>query len=269
MTGFLKPRATVLGCEFAGEVASLGPGVTWFEEGQRVFGYVEGPFGAHAEYLVVPQNRSIATIPDGVSYAQAAAATEGGHYALLSLRAAGIGPGTSVLVYGATGAIGSAAVQLAKAEGASVTAVCAGPHMDMVSGLGADRCIDYTTEDFTADDERYDLVYDAVGKVTFGRCKPLLKDGGCFVSSELGPWAQNAFLAIAGRFTKGTRVLFAFPTHDRAMMEYFADLLASGDFRPLIDRHYPLDDIVEAYRYVGSGQKLGNVIIDVVPPANG
>jgi len=119
------------------------------------------------------------------------------------------------------------------------------------SGLGADRCIDYTTEDFTADDERYDLVYDAVGKVTFGRCKPLLKDGGCFVSSELGPWAQNAFLAIAGRFTKGTRVLFAFPKHDRTMMEYFADLLASGDFRPLIDRHYPLDDIVEV-RPVGS-----------------
>ena len=272
VTGLFKPRATVLGCEFAGEVAAVGPGVTWFDEGQRVFGYVEGPFGAHAEYLVVPQNRSVATIPDNVDYATAAAATEGAHYALLSLQDAGIGPGSSVLVYGATGAIGSASVQLAKAAGASVTAVCEGRHIDLVSGLGADRCLDYTVEDFAAVEQRndrvYDLVHDAVGKVTFGHCKPLLTDHGCFVSSELGPWAQNLFFAIGGRFTKGRRVLFSVPKHDRKMIEYFAGLLESGEFRPLIDRHYRLDDIVDAYRYVGSGQKLGNVIIDVVPPGD-
>lgn len=272
VTGLFKPRATVLGCEFAGEVAAIGPGVTRLNEGQRVFGYVEGPFGAHAEYLVVPQNGSVATIPDNVDYATAAAATEGAHYALLSLQGAGIGPGSSVLVYGATGGIGSASVQLAKSMGASVTAVCAGPHMELVRDLGADRCLDYTVEDFAAVEQRnghvYDLVHDAVGKVTFGHCKPLLTDHGYFVSSELGPWAQNLFFALGGRFTKGKRVLFAVPTHDRQMMEYFAGLLESGEFRPLIDRHYPLDDIVEAYRYVGSGQKLGNVIIDVVLPGD-
>ena len=263
VTGITKPRATILGCEFAGEVAAVGRDVAWFDAGDRIFGYVEGPFGGHAEYLVVPQNGSVAKIPEGIGYAQAAAATEGAHYALGFVRAAGIESGSSVLVNGATGAIGSAAVQLAKVDGAEVTAVCPGPLVDRVTAIGADRCIDYTTEDFTKDDRRYDVIIDAVGKTTFRRCKHLLKRNGCFMSSELGPWAQNALLAIVSRFRGGKRVLFPLPRHDRKMVEYLASLLEAGTFKPMIDRHFDLDDIVDAYHYVATGQKIGNVIIDV------
>lgn len=267
VTGLFKPRATTLGCEFSGVVEALGPGATSFEVGQRIFGYVEGPFGGHAEYLTVPHDGSVAAIPDGISFAQAAAATEGAHYAVMYIRAAKLGPDSSILINGGTGGIGSAAVQLAKVNGASVTAVCPGLHIDLVRGIGADRCIDYLAEDFTADDETYDVVFDAVGKSTFGQCKRLLKPDGRFYSCELGPWAQNVFLPVITRFTGGPRVYFPLPRHNQRMIERFANQLASSEFRPLIDRHYPLDDIVDAYRYVETGEKIGNVIIDVVPEA--
>ncbi len=262
-TGLTRPRATILGNEFAGVVEAVGRGVTAFEVGDRVFGYNEGPFGAHAEYLSIPQGGSLATMPANVTYEQAAASTEGSHYALSHIRAAKIGSGQDVLVNGASGAIGSAAVQLLKTLGATVTAVCDRDNAELVRGLGADRVIDYMAEDFTNDDQMYDVVLDSVGKSSFGRCKRLLKPGGVYISSELGPLAQNPFLALIAPLHGGKKVLFPIPKHDQEMVGYFRGLIQSGKFKPVIDRTYPLDQIVEAYRYVETGRKIGNVVISL------
>ena len=171
-----------------------------------------------------------------------------------------------MLVNGATGAIGSAAVQLLKGLGAQVTAVCDTDHVALVSGLGADRVIDYTREDFTQDEQKYDVVLDAVGKSTFGRCRRLLKPGGLYSSSELGPFCQNPVLALVTALLPGKTVIFAFPRDNQAIVKHLKDLIESGTFRPVIDRRYRLDQIVEAYRYVETGQKIGNVVIEVGPP---
>ena len=261
--GLGRPRATILGNEFAGQVVALGSGVTRFALGDRVFGYNEGRFGAHAEYLVMPQDGPLATIPAGVDYQQAAPGIEGSHYALSVIRAATVRPGQDALVNGATGGIGSAAVQLIKALGATVTGVCDAEHLEVVRGLGADHVIDYTTADFTKDGRTYDVVIDAVGKSSFGACKPILRDGGSYLSSELGPFWQNPLLALVTPLLRGRKVLFPIPRQNQEIVEYVKGLMQAGTFRPLIDRHYRLDEIVEAYRYVDSGQKIGNVVIDV------
>jgi NADPH:quinone reductase-like Zn-dependent oxidoreductase len=198
-----------------------------------------------------------------VTYEEAAPSTEGSHYALAHIRGAKIARGQDVLVYGATGAIGSAAVQLLKSLGVTVTAVCATDHMDLVKGLGADRVIDYTTEDFTNDEQTYDVVLDSVGKSSLSQCRPLLKPAGIYISSELGPHAQNPFLALIAPLQRGKRVMFPIPKHDQEMMVHFRELIESGQFKPVIDRTYRLDEIVEAYRYVETGQKIGNVVITV------
>jgi NADPH:quinone reductase-like Zn-dependent oxidoreductase len=262
-TGLTRPRATVLGNEFAGVVDAVGSAVTSFKVGDQVFGYNEGPFGAHAEYMSIPQAGSLATMPANVTYEQAAASTEGSHYALSHIRAAKIQSGQDVLVYGATGAIGSAAVQLLKSLGANVTAVCDTDNVELVRGLGADRVIDYTVEDFTGDEQAYDVVLDSVGKSSFSRCRRLLKPAGIYLSSELGPLAQNPFLALIAPLHGGKKVMFPIPKHDQEMVGYFKELIESGKFKPVIDRTYPLDQIVEAYRYVETGQKTGNVVISL------
>jgi NADPH:quinone reductase-like Zn-dependent oxidoreductase len=192
-----------------------------------------------------------------------APATEGSHYALASIRAAGIDDSSEVLVYGATGAIGSAAVQVIKSLGAHVTAVCSSEHVDLVADLGADRVVDHTTTDFTVDNQRYDLVFDAVGKCSFWQCRKLLKPRGIWTSTDLGPLSQNPLLMLATRFSRGRRVLFPFPRINREMAEYLKALIESGRFTPIIDRTYPLENIVAAYRYVETQQKLGNVVIAV------
>lgn len=265
-TGLTRPRRAVLGTEYAGVVAAVGGGVTAFAVGDRVFGYNEGAFGAHAEYLAVPQDAPVATMPGGVTFEEAAPGTEGSHYALAFIRTAGVVAGQDVLVHGATGAIGSAAVQLLKHHDVTVTAVCDTARLDLVKGLGADRVVDYTARDFTRDEQRYDAVYDAVGKSTFGRCKRLLKPGGVYVSSDLGPGAQNLFLPLATPLFRGRKVRFPLPKQDQAMVRHLGELMEAGAFRPVIDRRYPLDQIVDAYRYVEAGQKTGNVVITVVPP---
>jgi NADPH:quinone reductase-like Zn-dependent oxidoreductase len=263
-TGLTRPRATVLGNEFAGVVDAVGSAVTSFKVGDHVFGYNEGPFGAHAEYMSIPQDGSLATMPANVTYEQAAASTEGSHYALSHIRAAKIQSGQDVLVYGATGAIGSAAVQLLKSLGAIVSAVCDTDNVELVRGLGAERVIDYTAEDFTKDEQTYDVVLDSVGKSSFSQCKRLLKPDGIYLSSALGPLAQNPFLALIAPLHGGKKVMFPIPKHDQEMVGYFKELIESGKFKPVIDRTYPLDQIVEAYRYVETGQKTGNVVISLV-----
>ncbi|MQA17077.1 MAG: zinc-binding dehydrogenase [Pseudonocardiaceae bacterium] len=264
-TGLARPRRTVLGTEYAGVVEAVGSAVTSFAVGDQVFGYNEGRFGTHAEYLSVPENGAIATMPAGVTFAEAAPSTEGSHYALTFIRTAGIRAGHDVLVYGATGAIGSAAVQLLKSLGATVTAVCGAATLELVRGMGADRVVDYTAQDFTMDEQTYDAVLDAVGKSTFGRCKRLLKPSGLYLSSDLGPWSQNLVLALVTPLLGGKRVKFPIPRQSQEIVGYFRKLIESGEFRPVIDRQYPLDQIVDAYRYVETGQKIGNVVIEVLP----
>ena len=262
-TGLMRPKVTVLGNEFAGEVEAVGSDVSMFEVGDRVFGYNEGPFGAHAEYMTIPQDGSVAVIPASSSFEETAPGTEGSHYALAFIKKAGIRSGQNVLVNGATGAIGSAAVQLVKSMGADVTAVCGTENLELVRGLGADRVIDFTAEDFTEDDQTYDVILDAVGKSSFGRCKRLLKPGGAYLSSELGPLAQNPILALLTPLFRGKKVAFAIPQHDREMVSYLKELIESGEFTPVVDRTYRLDQIVEAYRYADTGQKIGNLVIRI------
>jgi NADPH:quinone reductase-like Zn-dependent oxidoreductase len=263
--GLRRPRLTVLGNEFAGQVEAVGAGVTAFEVGDRVFGFSGTVFGAHAEYLTMPEDGMLATMPAGLSYEEAAPSTEGSLYALSLLRTAKLQRGQGVLVNGATGAIGSAAVQLLRGTGAEVTAVCGTEHMELVRGLGADRVIDYTAEDFTRDGQRYDVVFDAVGKSSFGRCRRLLKPGGIYLSTDLGPLSLNPVLALVTPLFGGRRVRFPIPRQDQGTVVYVKERIESGTFRPITDRRYRLDQIVEAYRYVETGRKVGGVVISVDP----
>ena len=207
----------------------------------------------------------MATMPPDASFEQAAAGTEGAHYALSAIRKAKVERGHDVLVYGATGAIGSAAVQILKSLGANVTAVCDTANVELVKGLGADKVVDYTVEDFTKDDQSYDVVLDAVGKSSFGRCRRLLKPRGVYFSSDFGPLLQNPLLALVTPLLRRKRVAFPIPGIDAEIVAYLRALLDSGELKPVIDRRYPLDEIVEAYRYVETGQKVGNVVITIVP----
>jgi NADPH:quinone reductase-like Zn-dependent oxidoreductase len=265
-TGLVRPRVTVIGTEFAGEVEAVGAGVTSFEVGDRVFGFDGTRFGAHAEYLATPEDGLLATIPADLSYEEAAPSSEGSQYALSLIRHANIRRGQDVLVNGATGAIGSAAVQLLKHLGANVTAVCAAEHVELVKGLGADRVIDHTAEDFTRDGQTYDVVLDAVGKSSFGRCRRLLRPRGIYLSTDLGPLSQNPLLALVTPLFGRRKAMFPIPKRpDRELARDLRELIGSGAFRPLIDRRYPLDQIVEAYRYVETGRKVGNVVVVVRP----
>ena len=263
-TGLIRPRATILGNEFAGVVEFVGPRVTRFSVGDRVFGYSRR-FGAHAELLSTPEDGLVATIPAGLSFEEVAPGTEGAHYALSIIRKAGITGAQDVLVNGATGAIGSAAVQLLADLGARVTAVCGAAHVELVRGLGADRVIDRDAVDFTKDDHQYDVVFDAVGKSSIGRCRRVLKPQGLFLTTDLGPRAQNLVLPAVTRLSRGRRVMLPLPIETQEIVEYLCERIASGRFRPLVDRRFPLDQIVDAYRYVETGQKVGNVVITVVP----
>jgi NADPH:quinone reductase-like Zn-dependent oxidoreductase len=265
-TGLVRPRGTVLGNEFAGEVEAVGSGVTSFKVGDRVFGFIglSGPFGTHAEYMTIPEDGPLATMPANLAYEEAAPSIEGSHYALSNIRKAKIRSGQDVLVYGATGAIGSAAVQLLRSLGVSVTAVCATQNVELVRGLGAARVIDYTAQDFTKDDQEYDVVFDAVGKSSFGRCRRLLKPGGIYLSTEGG--LLFLILILITPLLGGKKVMFALPKLDQATVRHFKELIESGEFKPLIDRQYQLDQIVEAYRYVETGKKIGNVVISVDSP---
>jgi NADPH:quinone reductase-like Zn-dependent oxidoreductase len=265
LTGLPRPRVTVLGSEFAGEVAAVGHSVTSFQVGDRVFGFKGLPFGAHAEYMRIPEDGFLATMPASLSFEEAAPSTEGSHYGLALIRKAKVQPGQDVLVNGATGAIGSAVVQLLKQLGATVTAVCGTEHVELVKGLGADRVIDYTVEDFTRDEQRYDVVLDAVGKSSFLRSRRLLKPHGVYASSEFGPLSQNLVFALITPLLRGKKAMLNIARDDPRMASYFREVLESGAFRPLIDRRYRLEEIVEAYRYVETGRKIGNVVVDVEP----
>lgn len=260
-SGLLKPRNKTLGCEFAGEIEAIGKDVTSFQAGDRVFGFNDKTFGGHAEYMTLAEKEAVTTMPDKLTYAEAAPITEGAHYALCIIRAAKVVPEQHVLVYGATGAIGSAAVQLLKHFGARVTAVCNTKNTELIKSLGADFVIDYSREDFTKTDQKFDFVFDAVGKSSFGQCKPLLTKNGIYISTELGKNAENLFLALLGPFTGGKKVLFPLPSISKEDVNFLKELVVTGRYMPVIDRQYKLEQMVEAYKYVETGQKTGNVVI--------
>jgi NADPH:quinone reductase-like Zn-dependent oxidoreductase len=263
-SGLFKPKNQILGNEFAGVIDVVGKDVRSFKAGDKVFGYNDTKFGAHAEYMTMSEYGAITAMPVNLSFGEAAPITEGGHYALCDIRAAKIKPGQSILINGATGAIGSAAVQLVKYFGATVTAVCNTKNVELVRSLGADVVIDYTKDDFTNTDQRFDFVFDAVGKSSFGKCRRLLKKKGIYISTELGKNSENIFLALTTPIFYGKKVLFPIPAISKEDVVFLKELAEAGRYKPVIDRHYKLEQIVEAYRYVESGQKTGNVIISVI-----
>ena len=261
-SGLRKPKSTILGNEFAGIVEVIGKDVTSFSVGDNVFGYNDKTFGAHADYMIMPEKGSLTTMPANITYEEAAPSMEGAHYALSFIRKAEIKSGQRVLVNGATGAIGSAAVQLVKNYiGADVTAVCNSKNVELTKTLGADKVIDYQKEDFTKDDQIYDAVLDAVGKSSFKRCKPLLKPGGIYISSELGYMSQNPFLALVTPITGNKKVGFPIPNKSDEDVFLFKKLIEKDKFKSVIDRRYPLEEIPKAFKYVETGQKTGNVVI--------
>ncbi len=262
-SGLFRPRCKILGNEFAGEIVAVGEKVTLFTPGDRVFGYNDATFGAHAGYMTLPETGALATLPVHYTYEMAAPLTEGSHYALCDLRAARIKAGQQVLVYGATGAIGTAAVQLAHYFGAIVTAVVNTKNTTLAKSLGAAVVIDYSQQDFTQTGQTFDIIFDAVGKSSFGQCKPLLKPAGIYMSTELGKNTENIFLALGTAFSSGKKVLFPIPVIKKEDVLFLKELAESGHFKPVIDRRYPFEAIIEAYRYVETGQKTGNVVITV------
>ena len=263
-SGLFKPKNEILGNEFAGVVDRVGKNVRSFKAGDKVFGYNDTKFGAHGEYMTMPENGAITAMPVNFSFGEAAPITEGGHYALCDIRSAKIQPGQNILINGATGAIGSAAVQLVKYFGARVTAVCNTLNIELVKSLGADVVIDYTKEDFTNTDQRFDFVFDAVGKSSFGKCRRLLKKKGIYISTELGKNSENILLALTTPIFCSKRVLFPIPSISKEDVVFLKELAEAGKYKPVIDRYYTLEQIVEAYRYVESGQKTGNVVITVI-----
>ena len=263
LTGLRRPKPKIWGCEFAGNVVGVGDSVSNFAVGDRVFGYVEGRFGAHAEYLAVRADRLVTRIPEGCSYANAAPISEAMHYAKTLLDLVHVTSGTDVLIYGASGGTGTAAIQLARLAGANVTAVCTSDGVELVAALGADRVIDYTKSDFTNGSQRFDAIVDAWGMLSFRRCRRIMKPRCVFTSTGPGPHLQNVALLLTTKFS-GRRVVFRPPKFDRAMLDHFAELIADGELRAPIDRVYPLENIVDAYRFVESGQKLGNVVLEIV-----
>jgi NADPH:quinone reductase-like Zn-dependent oxidoreductase len=258
--GLRRPKHRVPGGELAGEVVAVGSAVTEFAVGDRIFGTSGPKLGAHAEYMCRAERGLITHMPTGLSFEEAAALPDGALSALTGLRKAGVAEGTRLLVYGASGSIGTASVQLAKHFGAHVTAVCDTKHVELVRSLGADEVIDYTQEDFRRNGQTYDVVLDAVGKLFYPRCKGSLAPGGRFAATD-NLWHMP--LALWTRWFGDRRVLFTLPDWTKKDIVLVREVVEAGEYRPVIDRSYPLEEVVEAARYVQTGQKTGNVVLTI------
>ena len=260
-TGWRGPRRRILGMELAGEVEAVGAGVGEFQVGDEVFG-VKG-FGAHAEFACVRESAGVAHKPAGMTFDEAAAVCDGGSIALACMRKADLRQEQSILVYGASGSIGTAAVQLAKYFEADVTAVCNTKNLELVRSLGADRVIDYTKEDFTKNGETYDVIFDAVGKHSFRRCRRSLKPGGVFLETDLGFMWHVPALILLTRWIGDKRMRMPIPGYTKEDVLFLKKVIEAGKYRAVIDRSYPLEQVVEATRYVETKQKTGNVVLTV------
>ena len=265
VSGLTKPRWRVLGTEFSGEVAVTGASVSEFRAGDAVFGINPWRFGTHAEYVCVPAAGAVAVKPDALPFEDAAAVCDGGLLALMNLRDAQLAAGQRVAIYGASGSIGTAAVQLARNLHATVTAVTSSANVALVRGLEPDEVIDYEQSDFTQNRDTYDVIFDAVGKLSFAKCRPALKQGGRYVPTD---GLTNMLVAVSHiRVRDRTAVMALPPRYRKVDVLFLKQLIDAGRYRPVIDRVYALDDIVEAHRYVDTGQKLGNVVISVAAHA--
>lgn len=263
-SGWRRPKHQILGSEVAGVVEAVGASVTEFTVGDRVFGVNMADYGTNAEHVCMKERAPLATMPPTLTFDEAAAATDGAILAMTYLRRVGLHAGQRIVVYGASGAIGSAGVQLAKHYGAHVTAVCSTPNVELVRSLGADVVIDYLRDDFTTNGETYDFVFDAVGKHSFRRCRRSLVPGGAYMVTDLGFLWQNPFLALlTSRLRRHRKVLFPLPSYTKEKVAFIKQLIEAGEFKPVIDRRYPLADIVEATKYVETQQKVGNVVITI------
>lgn len=262
-SGLLRPRQRILGNELVGEIEAVGADVKTFKVGDLVAGLLGDGFGAHAQYVCASAEAAIVQKPSQLSPVEACAVWDGPWLALTCLRSASVGPGTELMIYGASGSIGTSCVQLAKHLGAHVTAVCAGPNVALVRSLGADQVIDYTQTDFTRLDRSFDVVLDAVGKSTFGACKRLLKPAGLYLSTDLGPYWQNPLLDVWTRIAGAKKARLAIPDEGRKRedIQQIRELVEARKLRPLVDRTYPFAEIVDAYRYVVSEQKVGSVVV--------
>ena len=261
VSGLRRPRHRILGTEFAGEVEVVGAAVSEFAVGDRVFGTSGLRFGAHAEYIAMPVSARIAHMPTSTSFEEAAPICDGALNALTCLKQADLRPGRTILIYGASGAIGTAAVQLARSFCADVTAVCNTKNLELVRSLGADRVIDYTQEDFTRNGQRYDVILDAVGKLSFRRCRGSLQPEGIFLPTD--GFANLMWALLTSRIGR-KKVRFQIPPRQTKQdVVFLKHLIEAGKFRPVVDRHYPLEDVVEATRYVETEQKVGNVVLTV------
>lgn len=261
-TGLFKPRESIIGSDFTGQVHAVGSNVRSFKPGDRIMGF-GGVFGcgSHAQYFIMPEKKAIESMimmPDNLSYEEAAACLEGAFYSGSGIMQLKPKPGQKALVNGATGAIGSSSVQFLKYYGVYVTAVCGAENFELVRSLGADKMIDYKTQDFTKDNEQYDYIFDDVGKASYLKCKAILTKTGVFTSSG---GIEYLFMALITPIFGGKKVIFLAPKKVRETLSFIKELIEKGKFRPVIDRKYPLDKIAEAYKFVASGQKIGNVII--------
>jgi len=261
-TGLRRPKQRILGTELAGEVEAVGAAVHEFAVGDHVFGTTSAfRFGTHAEFICMQESAPLAHKPAGMSFEEAAAVCDGVILALMGLRAAGLRKGQKIVIYGASGSIGTAAVQLARYFEADVTAVCNTKNLELVRSLGADRVIDYTQEDFTKNGETYDVIFDAVGKHSFRRCRASLKQGGMFVATD---GLRNLILALWTPRFGGKKVMFPIPPrYTKKDVLFLKELIETGRYRAVIDRRYPLEAVVEATTYVETKQKTGNVVLTI------
>ena len=266
--GLFKPKKQILGSEIAGVVDEVGRDVKLFKKGDEVFGLTGNNFGAHAEYICLPEDGAVVTKPANMSFEEAAAVCDGLMLAYNYIKEIKDPAGKKILIYGASGSIGTAAVQLSKYFGLEVTAVCNTKNLELVKSLGADEVIDYAKDDFTKINQTFDVVFDAVGKVSFFRCRNLIRKGGVYFSSDLGFLAHIPFFAfwtsIFGAMPCGKKVLFPLPKVKKEDVKLFKEIIEAGKYKAVIDRRYKLEEIVEAYKYVETEQKTGNVVITIV-----
>ncbi|MCW3091779.1 MAG: alcohol dehydrogenase zinc-binding protein [Ferruginibacter sp.] len=261
-TGLFEPRSSIIGSDFTGEIAATGSNVQLFKTGDKIMGFGGGfGCGSHAQYFTLPETKAAKTIlamPVNITYEEAAACLEGAVYAASGILQFKPIAGQKALVYGATGAIGSSYVQFLKYYQVYITAVCSAENIPLVKSLGADKIIDYKKDDFTKDNERYDFVFDAVGKSSFIKCKKLLKEKGIYTSSN---GAINLLWVLITPLFGKKKVCFPGTKSIKEGLIFIKALVEKGNFKPVIDRKYPLQKIAEAYEYVAAGQKIGNVII--------
>lgn len=258
--GFFKPKQSIFGREFAGRVEEAGKNVRGFKIGDEVFAYTGDDAGAQAEYICIDENQLVELKPENMTLKEASAVLDGMILANNYVKEIK-GENLKVMVYGASGSIGSAALQLLKARDIEVTAVCDEKGIETVGKLGADRIIDYMKEDVWKVEERFDYIIDAVGKSSFSKCRHLLKEKGIYFSTELGFWGSNIFYSLITPMFRGRKVMFPIPKYEKKDINFFKGLIEEGKYKAVIDREYSLDEVIEAYEYVDSGHKTGNVVV--------